>query len=257
MIALQKPRRALTCATLIAAGFVLGQATPVRAASFSVKPTQVFLSASSRSTVVTLRNDSDKPLRFQLSVMAWNQAPSGQMQLAATEDIVFFPALLTLGKGEERKVRVGATTTFGTTEKTYRLFVEELPALEQDGTPGAVTMLTRMGIPIFLQPAKPTARATLRELAVRNGAITFALYNEGTVHFLPQTIRVRGLGESGALALDHEESGWYVLAGGYRTYEVEIPSADCARIRTITVDILVSGTTIADRLRTPAGACGR
>jgi hypothetical protein len=77
------------------------------------------------------------------------------------------------------------------------------------------------------------------------------------VHFLPQTIRVRGFGESGVAVLDQEEAGWYVLAGGSRTYEVPIHVSDCARIRSIAVEVLVSGTTVADRLQTPAGACGR
>jgi fimbrial chaperone protein len=242
---------------LLAAGLVVCQTRTARAASFTVNPTQLFLSAASQSGLVTLKNESEKPIRFQLTVKSWGQAPDGQMQLAATEDIIFFPTLLTLAQGEERKVRVGAATPFGVKEKTYRLFVEELPPLDQDGTPGAVTMLTRMGIPIFLQPAKPSARATLRDLGVRGGIATFSLFNEGTVHFLPQTIRLRGFGESGVVALDQEEAGWYVLAGGSRKYEVPIPVSDCARIRSIAIEISVSGTTITDRLQTPAGACGR
>ena len=243
--------------TMVAAGLALGQATAARAASFSVNPTQVFLSASTRSALVTLKNETDQSVRFELSVMSWSQEPNGQMQLAPTEDIVFFPALLTLNAREERKVRVGVTVPPGAVEKTYRLFVEELPPLEQREAPAGVAMRTKMGIPIFLQPARLTAQAALRDLAVTGGRLSFRLLNTGTVHFTPDGVRVRGFDASGATLFDQTATAWYVLAGGVRAFDFDVPGARCAQIRSFTVEAQLPGSTLKDTLQTPDGACGK
>jgi fimbrial chaperone protein len=59
--------------------------------------------------------------RISVSVFAWGQGPSGEMQLEPTDDIVFFPTLLTLKPKETRRVRVGSATTQDVREKTYRM----------------------------------------------------------------------------------------------------------------------------------------
>ena len=120
--------RTLAACLVIAAGLALSQAAA--AATFTVNPTQVFLNRTTRSALVTIKNETDKPVRFQLTMMAWTQDPGGQMQLAPTSDVVFFPSLLTLNGREERRVRVGAEVPAGPVEKTYRLFIEELPPVE-------------------------------------------------------------------------------------------------------------------------------
>jgi fimbrial chaperone protein len=242
---------------VFAVGLTLCQAVAARAASFSVNPTQLMLSGGAKSALVSLKNETDQPVRFQLSVMAWNQAVDGQMQLSPTEDVVFFPALLTLKGHEERKVRVGATVAPGSVEKTYRLFIEELPPLENaEGTTG-VAMVTKMGIPIFLRPAKVTAQAALEDLNVKSGRLCFRLQNKGNVYFIPQVIHVRGLDASGTTVVDQQPSGWYVLAGGARAFEVDIPAAQCGQVRSFLVEAQLSGTRLTETLQTPAGACAK
>ena len=110
-------------------GLVL-QAGTLAASAFKVTPVRVNFSGPS-STLLTLKNESDQPLRFQISSYVWSQDSKGAMQLTPTEDIVFFPALLSLNSGEERKVRVATTVTPAASAKTYRIFFEELPPLER------------------------------------------------------------------------------------------------------------------------------
>jgi fimbrial chaperone protein len=250
-------RRTLAACLAIAVGLALGQAAAAAAASFTVNPTQVFLSSTTRSALVTIRNETDKPVRFQLSLVAWTQDPNGQMQLASTEDVVFFPALLTLDGREERRVRIGAEVPAGPVEKTYRLFVEELPPAESAGTTNGVVMLTKVGIPIFLQPAKLTTRATLESLGLKAGRFSFRLVNSGTIHFIPQAVRVRGLDEAGAAVLDLKPAAWYVLAGSDRVFDLEIPADGCGRIRSFVVEAQLTGSTLRETLGAPDGACAK
>jgi fimbrial chaperone protein len=249
--------RTLAACLAIAAGLALSQAAAAAAASFTVNPTQVFLSSTTRSALVTIKNETDKPVRFQLTMMAWTQDPGGQMQLAPTKDVVFFPSLLTLNGREERRVRVGAEVPAGPVEKTYRLFVEELPPDEPARVPGAVVMLTKVGIPIFLQPARLTTRATLQDLSLKAGRFSFRLVNSGTFHFIPQAVRVRGLDQAGAVVLDQKPSAWYVLAGGERVFDLEIPADACARIRSLVVEAQLPNSTLKELLQAPDGACAK
>jgi fimbrial chaperone protein len=249
---LVRARLALVFAAVWA--IVAASAPGAAAATFTVEPTQIYLSARTSSVLLTLRNDSKETLRFELSAFKWTQSPAGEMQLESTDDVVFFPALLTLAPGESRRVRVGHATNLEAREKTYRIFVEELPPLAQPA--GGVRVLTKMGIPIFLRPAKETATATLTGLGHQDGKLRFTLLNDGTVHFVPKEIRVRGIRDS-ATAFENRLEGWYVLAGGRRDFEMATPEADCSRVTSVVVDVQFGSDSLQERLQTPNGVCSR
>ena len=155
---------------------------------------------------------------------------------------------------ESRRVRVGSATEFDSIEKSYRIFVEELPPVDRQGN--GVRVLTKMGIPIFLRPAREIAAANLSNLGQKSGKFFFTLSNEGTVHFVPKEIRVRGFAGSAA-AVDNRLDGWYVLAGGRREFDMAFPEAECSRITSVTVDVQFGSESLQERLQTPNGVCSR
>jgi len=229
-------RRLTTALTICVLGLVL-QAGNASASAFKVTPVRVTFSGPS-STLLTLKNESDQPLRFQISSFAWQQDPKGEVKLDPTEDIVFFPALLTLGPGEERKVRVASSVAAQQIEKTYRIFFEELPGLEKPGqnTGAQVKILTKMGIPIFVTPEKGHAQAEIENGALKDGTLSFDVRNSGNIHFGLQKVKVRGIATDGQVAFERELDGWYVLAGSPRTYQLEVPADACRRIKTVSIE---------------------
>jgi fimbrial chaperone protein len=253
---MQRSRLLLASLLALLLGLALCQAEPAFAANFTVNPIRLIFSPNTRSALLTLRNQSPEALRFQLNMFAWDQSPHGEMQLAPTEDIVFFPTLLTLAAGESRNIRVGPTTPFAASEKTYRVFVEELPPLEMpEGDPTGVRVLTRMGIPIFLQPTKVVQQGHIDGMAVRQGTLSFQVKNTGNVHFVEQQVRVKGFGQAGDSLLDQQKTGWYVLAGGLRMHELELPKDACAKIRTVAIEVQTEGKTFQERFDLPPGTC--
>ena len=106
-------------------------ASSARASGLNITPIQLRLSPQTTKAMLTLRNDGPETVRYQVSATSWNQTSRGVLQLAPTGEVLFFPALFTLKAGEERNVRVGVGTPFGLVEKTYRVFVEELPPTER------------------------------------------------------------------------------------------------------------------------------
>ena len=230
--------------------------TPARAANFTVFPISISLDRKVHSQTLTLHNESSDPIRFQLSAFAWDQLPDGQMMLKPTDDVVFFPQLLTIRAGEDRKVRVGLTAAPATTEKTYRLFVEELAPEErpQHADTPQVLVLTKMGIPIFLEPILPVPNGAIDSMQMDGGKFSFALKNSGNVHFSIDKVRVSGwTGDS--TVFSREATGWYVLAGEKRIFELPIPNSDCQRIERIQVDARTDKSNYEAVFAIPANAC--
>lgn len=232
----------------------------VWAGNFQVTPIRIFLSGKTQSALLTLHNSSAETLRFQLSVHAWDQSPDGEILLKPTEDIVFFPPLLTLAPAEERKIRVGRVTPIAEIEKSYRISVEELPSLkrqEESQQGGQVRLLITMRIPIFLQPDKQVVAGRVQALTVRNGLLSFQVRNTGNTHFVAEEIKVRAYGAEGEALYEGGKEGWYILAGGLRTYDLELPKKDCARTKVLAVEVKTGRGTFQERLDVPRGACGQ
>lgn len=220
-------------------GLIFFQAGQARASTFEVTPVRLPLTATSTSKLLTVRNQSSEVLRFQVTAFAWNQSPEGELKLAPTQDLVVFPSLLSIKPGETRNLRVGALTSFGPSEKSYRVFVEELPQLvQQQNSPNAIRVLTKMGIPVFLEPASPSAAPRIDALTLKQTTLSFSLANAGISHFLAQKVRITASESNGTALFQQDLPAWYVLAGGSRLYRTDLPAAVCAATR-----IMVSAET--------------
>lgn len=227
-----------------------------RAADFTVNPIQIFLGSQGQSAILTVQNTSSETLRFQLNVYAWSHDTTGQLRLSATNDIIFFPRLISLAPREQRIIRVGTTLPPGSVERTYRIFVEELPPLAtQTMPPGQIRVLARMGIPIFVEPRSARTELRLGGLAASAGRVVFELRNTGTRHVVPQEIRARGLGTGGKTVWMRSPEGWYILAGEHRAYEIPLGHDDCARTRAVVVDVKAGEQVLSERLDVPVLSC--
>jgi fimbrial chaperone protein len=237
----------------------LAAAAPGRAGAqtLEVTPIQAELTRNAPTEIITLHNLGSEPTRYQVSAFAWQQDRRGAMQLSRTKDVVFFPSLLTIGAGEKRNVRVAAapTAAFGAVEKTYRIFVEQLPSAPKSGQT-SVRVLTRVGIPVYLSPPEPTVHAEIASFAREGRRVAFVLKNTGNVRIRPDLVRLVGRGEAGDIVFDQPLSSWYVLAGGERVFEAEAPKDGCARVRVLSAEIAVAKGTIESQLPVADGACG-
>ncbi|MBI3304117.1 MAG: molecular chaperone [Deltaproteobacteria bacterium] len=240
-------------------GLTLCQAEAVLASMYKVTPIQISLSTRTASALLTLSNEGPDTLRFQLSAFAWNQSRQGAVELSPTEDIVFYPPLLMLKPGEERKIRVGTKAAIGPNEKTYRIFFEELPPLEKaDESPGGsqVKFLTRMGIPIFVEPTSPLVKGDVEWIRLERGRLAFEVSNSGSVHFSMQKVRVTGSDASARQTFEKELASWYVLAGGSREFELELSEAECGQTKRVRIEVETNHRTFEKSAELPTGACG-
>jgi fimbrial chaperone protein len=216
----------------------------------------VGLSAAEPRAVLVVRNGGADPVRLEVSAVAWSQAADGQLETAPTDELVVFPPLVTVGPGEERNLRVASKARPGPAERTYRVFVQELPPPEKPGA-HQIRVLSRLGIPVFLAPERTVSRAELAAEAGPPGQVRVTLKNPGTVHLSPATIRIAGLDARGMPVNVSAADAWYVLAGGERRLDVKLPADRCAEVRALDLQAAPEPlqAPVRTRLELPAGAC--
>jgi fimbrial chaperone protein len=255
-------RSACVTASVVAALHLSAQRIDGQAGSISVFPTKLTLAPNISSGSIRLKNDSASEARFQISAHTWSSSPSGEMQLAPTQDLIVFPALLALKAGESRGIRVGTTVKAGTTELPYRLVIEELGDASDTPPASGIQMLRRLNLPVFIQPANRQLRVELdRVIVARPGVVAAHVRNLGSVHFVVGDMRLEGRDAAGASVVANGRNGWYVLPGDDITYEIPFDAAACAYLASIRVSIVLRDVPV-DRLTettelAPGGCAGR
>jgi len=223
--------------------------------NFTVTPTEVNLSASATSALVTLRNASKLPLRFEVTVFTWSEDERGKMMLNPSPDVTFFPKLVELAGGASRNIRVGINGGLARdVEQSFRLFIEELP--DQSAPKGnAVALRTKIGIPVFVRPAKPVRSAEIAGVSVENGKVLTRLHNTGNLHISVDTITVTGTGGSAAPTFKKEGTGWYVLPGATRIFEVPMTAAECKSTTAVAVELIGHAKSLKAASQVSPAAC--
>ncbi|HPA51789.1 MAG TPA: fimbria/pilus periplasmic chaperone [Thermoanaerobaculia bacterium] len=237
----------------LTAAFVL--ARPASGAEFSVSPIRIEFDRTTRTSSVNVRNDGDRPLRAQVTLSEWSQDGDGRDVYSDSKDLVFFPKILSVEPGAEAVVRIGVRSLPASVEKTYRLYVEEMPEPSPEG--GArVNVRVRFGVGVFVQPPVKSTRAEIVALDVRDGTVHVPVRNTGSVSFRVDKVLLCGTRASGE-PLSREIGGWYVLAGATRPFQARLTEEECRGL--VRIDVAAVGADLKQEagLDVPDGACAR
>jgi len=226
------------------------------ASEFSVAPVRMELGSSARTGVFTVRNEGKDRLSFQVSAMQWTQDAEGRDQYTDTADLIYFPRILSIEAGQEALVRVGVKQPLVQTEKTYRVFIEELPGASSAPTPGTqVRVLVRFAPPIFIKPPKVEDRLAVEQLQVTGGTIRFAVHNGGNQHQLVETIRLQGQGARGDSVYSMTLADRYLLAGTTRNYTASVPREQCLAMARLVTEVKTDKSLAQRQVDVTAAMC--
>ena len=238
------------------AGIVLSASPALAQSSFSIDPLLIRFEGNNRNAVMTITNSSLKDLRFEIKAYAWDQTPpDGEMQLTPTSDVVVFPPLVTMKPRAIQRVRIGTTAAQGPIEKSYRVMFEELPSGAAPEGAATVAVRTKVGVPVFLEPAKPTVRDRIESVRFTRRTVEVVLQNTGTAHTMIDSVIVRGMGGPDEALFEEPLHGWYLLAGKTRVWQYELRSAQCRGLKFVEVEVYDDEELLTSRADLPAGAC--
>lgn len=234
------------------AAFLLALATaPAHSGGFGVSPIRLDFDAAVKTGAITVSNDDTVRLSFQMKLFEWSQDKKGKDQYRESDDLIFFPQLMTLKPKDKRIIRVGTKGPPGGTERTYRLFIEELPDSGAERPKGAqIAVKLRFGVPLFVAPIKPQLAGAIEDAKLAKGEIRLQVRNSGNQHFRFEAITAH----AGGAALGQAE-GWYLLAGATRDYKIKVDHQACAKAGKMEIALAAGSLNLKQELEATPALC--
>lgn len=227
-------------------GLILFAPVAARAGEWRVAPIRLDLGREAKSGVITVINEKPERLHVRLEATEWTQDAEGKDRYEETGELVFFPKVVLFEKDEERIVRAGIRVPATKVEKTYRLFIEEIP--ERRKTEGAnVAIAIRFGVPVFVKPLKEQTAGAIEKIGVEKGTVSALVRNTGNVHFVIHSVTVRGKDAQGKELFAEEIAGWYLLAGASRVYKTGVPRESCEKAAAVVVEVKADRLTLTGK----------
>jgi fimbrial chaperone protein len=231
-------------------------AYPALAGDFQVSPITLELAQGVNSGVFTVINEGQEKINFQITLSEWTQDSTGKDVYSESTDIIFFPKIMTLEVGEQRVIRVGLKGSRGLLEKTYRIFIEQIPSREKS-TGVNIAVSIRFAPPIFVKPAEIKAGGAIDTIALAKGKISAIVRNTGNVHFRMTSILIKGRSVSGAEVFVKEIAGWYLLNHVARNIEASFPQEKCKELSSIEIEAKTEKFNLNGKLDVQRGMCSQ
>lgn len=221
---------------------------------FRVTPIRLDLGREAKSGIITVINEGSEKLHVQMKAFEWMQDAEGKDQYTETADIIFFPKMMILEKNEQRIIRAGIKIPAVAREKTYRLFIEEIPEPKKaEGT--GVAIAIRFGVPIFVKPLKEETKGEIEKIELSKGIFNTIVKNKGNLHFIINSINLKGKNITGMEIFSKELSGWYLLSDASKLYTTQIPPEICKDITKLDIQVKTDRFILDGKLNVDKAMC--
>jgi len=225
-----------------------------QAGNFKIAPVVINIGAKEKTSVFNIKNLGDEKVTIQIHAKRWRQNSNGDDLYDDTGDIVIFPRIADIEKGQERIIRLGYQgKKVPTVEETYKLIVEELPVKE----PGkkVLRFALKMKLPVFRSPIKEIIERSIEKVELRDGKLFVTVKNSGNTHFPIRKMTVLGLDDSGSEVFSSETASSYILAGVSRSYSIKLHKEECRKARTVKVTVEGKKASIISSMKIDNAMC--
>lgn len=252
-----RPRRASprVCATVLLWAVACGAGLSA-AAEFTIDRTRIELRRDHAVETIELGNREPGPIAFEVEVKRWRQDAEGRWQLEPTTDLVVHPLILTVPAGGRARLRVGTLAPTVAEEAAYRLELQQLRGAGREGA-SHVRILTRMSLPVFVEPPEARARMQAEVAAIDGDSVDLVLRNAGTGYQGPGEARLQVFDASGRVLHEAGIQAGYVLAGARLPLAAALPAGACARAARVVLLLDGAGSPLAAPVAPGSRRCAR
>ena len=207
---------------------LLGACCSVQAANadrvgITISPISVSLDAKRPADAVTFFNGTAEDKVIQVEVMNWAHE-NGEDRFSPATELLVSPPMFRVPAGAKQVVRVGLKSRAAAnsaTEKTYRMFLQEVPETAPvtagEGGGSALRLLLRFGVPIFLKPAKTLPESiSWKASRHKDNTIALSVTNTGNRHLRVSEVKL----ESGSKSVAANNFA-YVFVGETYTWTLK------------------------------------
>jgi fimbrial chaperone protein len=228
------------------------------AANFTVNPVKIYFDAGQKTSFLTITNNADQPLTLQVTAVGWSQDAEGGDVYSPSRDILVFPGIFTVEKGQKRIVRIGVRVPPTSDERTYRIYMQEVRASKGEEQRGAaLNTLMKVGVPVFISPFKPMPQGAIEKAGISGGIFSFSVANRGNVHYIVRNVKVEGFDKEGTRIFGRDLTGWYTLSGRAKKFSGEIPSEVCTKMATLKIDVATDILSLRESLSVLPEMCSQ
>ena len=224
------------------------------AGDWQVSPIRIDFNERIKTGAVTVFNGGDTEVRFQIRAYEWTQDSEGKDLFEETDELYFYPRMMTLSAKSQKIIRTGVKQAGGSLERNYRLFIQEIPGPIKEDSLG-VSVAVRFGVPVFVQPGQPLARLDFENSRITNDGIQTRTRNAGNVNVAIEKIVFSGFDSLGSQQFVKEIRGWYLLRGSTRLYAVSVPGISCDTIKKVTLSARTDKGVFERTLDSSEGLC--
>lgn len=188
----------------------------VGAMTLKIFPVLILLPPEEPVQTMTVENGGEANARVQVRVLAWHQE-NGEDVFTETRDVLANPAQFEVMPGAQQLIRFGSRTPQNQSERSYRVFLEEVPT-GGPRAPGEVQTLLRISVPIFVPGKEQIGKLDWKAWPSGAGKVTVAIRNQGTTH-----IHFNRFGVSrGGKLLGQQDMSVYLLPGATRQVQLDV-----------------------------------
>jgi fimbrial chaperone protein len=238
---------------LLSAALLLGPCL-AHGGNFGVAPTRLDFDRGTRTATIEVSSEDEQKLNFQVKLFEWSQTAEGRDEYRESQDLIWFPQIFAVNPNEKRIIRVGlkGQAPPPAVEKTYRLFIEEIPQPSAAASGAEVKVVIRFGVPLFVAPAVPRRSLAIDSVQAAPGKAIVRVRNDGT-----RSVKVEGVRLQRESSLVAEAQGWYVLAGVTRGFEIPVDPGKCPTSGSLEAVVTAEGASLKQPFASSPALCGR
>ena len=186
------------------------------AGTLTIWPVRITMEAQGTAQVLNLSNHGNGGTLVQVEAFAWEDEVEIDGR-APTRDLLVVPPVFEVAAQSSQIIRLALRKPLEQDrEASYRLVITEVPR-EVGGGKEGISFALRLNLPVFVTP-KGALPQPKWSLASASGKLT--LGNQGNAH-----VRVRNIAlfaDGGAEPVFVSDEGGYVLAGGKRSWQLDL-----------------------------------